>query len=112
MYNSYLQDIQSWLLKNGQDKCLKPGAKPGRVVLTVDLSVGYGSQEAIWAYLVDKGYQPKVEFFLYSDGVHTHLLLKDEELSGDDEQLMDEWKALEADLWPNSAHLWRGSQSD
>jgi len=87
---------------------MKPGAKPGQMLLAVDLSV-LTQPEAAIARLDALGYAPDIRHVAYTTGVHVFAVLKDETSSfHTDDYLLDEWTQLCTEFEPQAVHLWRG----
>ncbi|XHX79285.1 MAG: hypothetical protein RBJ76_04960 [Stenomitos frigidus ULC029] len=88
--------------------CVKPGAKPGQILLAVDLSV-LPQPEAVIARLEALGYAPAIRHVAYTTGVHVFAVLKDETPTvRTDSYLLEEWTQLVAEFEPQAVHLWRG----
>lgn len=94
-----------------QSATLPIGAKPGQVVLFVDLTETPKSIEAIET-LKTMGYAPQLRFCAFATGLHIVAVLKDEQhdpaAAIDETYLEDEWLALIDRLGQNSVRLWRG----
>lgn len=89
--------------------CVKPGAKPGQVILAVDLSMSGNPNQTI-ARLQALGYHPQIRHIAYTTGAHVLAILKDEYPSEPAEDyLLNEWMQLCTELNPNAVHLWRGT---
>lgn len=89
-------------------ECIKPGAKPGQVILAVDLTVA-GVTDAALDRLEALGYTSEIRHVAFASGVHVLAVLKDEQhQSVDDSYLMEEWQKLLAVFNPSAVHLWRG----
>lgn len=89
-------------------ECVKPGVKPGQVVLAVDLTVA-GSADNVLAAIEQLGYVPEIRHIAYPAGVHVLAVLKDEQHeSVDDNYLLEEWQQVLAVINPDAVHLWRG----
>lgn len=88
-------------------QCVKPGAKRGQILLSVDLT-NAGDTDIVLNQLSDMGYSPSIRHVSYASGVHVHALLKDEQYSGDETHLMDEWQSLAEKLGGDVVHLWKG----
>lgn len=88
--------------------CLKPGVKPGQIVLAVDLTVA-GAADAALSSIESLGYTPEIRHIAYPEGVHVLAVLKDEQHPVvDDDYLIDEWQQLLSVFTPDAVHLWRG----
>jgi hypothetical protein len=90
-------------------QCVKPGVKPGQVILAVDLTTA-GLADEVLIKIEALGYKPEIRHVAYPSGVHVLAILKDEqhEIVGDD-YLIDEWLRLVAAINSDSSvHLWRG----
>lgn len=88
--------------------CVKPGAKQGQIILTVDLSIAGNSDTALET-LKSLGYEPTIQHVNYRDGVHVHAFLKNEQYETiPDDYLSDEWMALRESISPDAIHLWIG----
>ncbi|NJL84232.1 MAG: hypothetical protein HC890_17315 [Chloroflexaceae bacterium] len=88
--------------------CIKPGVKPGQIVLAVDLTVA-GSTEAVLAAILSLGYTPEIRHIAYPSGVHVLAVLKDEQHQVvEDDYLIGEWQQLLSVVSPDAVHLWRG----
>jgi hypothetical protein len=91
---------------------MKPGAKPGQIILGVDLSeTEYPSQ--VLGSLSDLGYEPELRYLELKTGLHVFAILKHEQHNQshlfNDDYLMDEWEALVKQVTPSIAvRLWRG----
>jgi hypothetical protein len=90
-------------------ECVKPGAKPGQIVLAVDLSVA-GNTEEVLSKINQLGYQPEICHVAYPLGVHVLAILKDEQHNTptSDDYLLQEWEQLQGQINPDAVHLWRG----
>lgn len=89
-----------------------PGAKPGQIILGVDLSETERCSQVL-DLLTELGYEPQLRYLELKTGLHVFALLKDEQhdptVMIDDEYLMDEWEALVNQITPSKAvRLWRG----
>ncbi|NET61634.1 MAG: acyl carrier protein [Symploca sp. SIO2E6] len=92
-------------------ECIKPGVKPGQVVLAVDLTTAGSTDEAL-AAIEQLGYSPEIRHIAYPSGVHVLAILKDEQYeSVADDYLLDEWQQLLSVINPDAVHLWRGKAS-
>lgn len=94
---------------------MRPGAKPGQIILGVDLSETERSSEVLHL-LSQLGYEPQLRYLELKTGLHVFAILKDEQhspnLTIDDEYLMDEWETLATQITPSTAvRLWRGYPS-
>lgn len=89
-------------------KCVKPGVKPGQVVLAVDLTTAGSTDDALAA--IDRlGYTPQIRHIAYPSGVHVLAVLKDEQHEFvEDDYLLDEWQQVLCVINPDAVHLWRG----
>lgn len=89
--------------------CVKPGAKPGQVILCVNLSKA-GNIETTLEVLTELGYKPELRHISLKSGVQVFAVIKDEqhEKGVAFNYLMDEWLILREKLEPSSVHLWRG----
>jgi hypothetical protein len=90
-------------------ECVKPGAKPGQIILAVDLTIA-GLAAEVLATIEDLGYKPEIRHVAYPSGVHVLAVLKDEQhqASVDGEYLLEEWQQLRSHINPDAVHLWRG----
>lgn len=90
-------------------QCIKPGAKTGQIILSVDLTLA-GNAEEVLANLKDLGYSPEIRYVNYAEGVHVLAVLKDEQYDTvvDENYLTDEWMQLCDRFNPNAVRLWRG----
>ncbi len=88
---------------------IKPGAKTGQIVLSVDLTVA-GNADRVLAALQELGYSPEIRHVNYSEGIHVLAILKDEQHDTvvDENYLVDEWIALCDRFSANAVRLWRG----
>ena len=88
--------------------CIKPGVKPGQIVLAVDLTVA-GATDSVLSTIAALGYTPTIRHIGYPSGVHVLAILKDEQHQtvGDD-YLIEEWQQLLSVVSPDAVHLWRG----
>lgn len=89
--------------------CVKPGAKPGQVILAVNLSQS-GEIKNSLAILEELGYAPTIQNVSLRGGVHVFAFLKDEQHESGvrSDYLMDEWLTLRERFDPRAVHLWRG----
>lgn len=88
--------------------CVKPGVKPGQIILAVDLTVA-GSTDKALGLIESLGYVPEIRHIAYPSGVHVLAVLKDEQHeSVTDDYLIKEWQQLLTLINPNAVHLWRG----
>lgn len=88
--------------------CVKPGVKPGQIILAVDLSVA-GSADAVLTAIESLGYTPEIRHIAYPSGVHVLAVLKDEQHeSVPDDYLLEEWQQVLSVVNPEAVHLWRG----
>jgi len=91
---------------------IRPGAKPGQIILGVDLSeVERFSQ--VLGLLNELGYEPRLRYLELRIGLHVFAVLKDEQhdpnVMIDDEYLINEWETLVDQITPSKAvRLWRG----
>lgn len=86
----------------------KPGAKPGQIILAVDLTIAGSSDEALSA-INRLGYQVEIRHVSYPAGIHVLAVLKDEQHETvDDDYLLGEWMQLRLLINPDAVHLWRG----
>jgi hypothetical protein len=87
------------------------GAKPGQIILLVDLSLTSDPGNAI-EILKERGYRPTLYSCAFKTGERLVAVLKDEQfnpaLEIDDEYLMDEWMLLRDAINPDAVRLWRG----
>ena len=92
--------------------CVKPGAKPGQVILCVNLSKA-GKIDETLRVLTDLGYEPDLRYVSLKSGVQVFAVVKDEQHAESvaSSYLMDEWLALREKLDPSCVHLWRGYSS-
>ena len=89
-------------------ECVKPGVKPGQVVLAIDLTTAGSPDEAL-AAIEQLGYNPEIRHIAYPSGVHVLAVLKDEQHgSVEDDYLLDEWQQILSVINPDAVHLWRG----
>ncbi|PSN16330.1 hypothetical protein C7293_03250 [filamentous cyanobacterium CCT1] len=87
---------------------VKPGVKPGQVILAVDLTVA-GSIEVVLGSIESLGYTPKIRHISYPSGVHVLAVLKDEQhQTVEDDYLIEEWQQLLSVVSSKAVHLWRG----
>lgn len=91
---------------------IHPGAKPGHIILGIDLSEAEHPSQVL-DLISESGYEPELRYLELKTGIHVFALLKHEEHSPDtlidDEYLMDEWEALATQVTPSTAvRLWRG----
>lgn len=92
-------------------ECVKPGVKPGQIILAVDLTTAGSSDETL-AAIERLGYAPEIRHVAYPAGVHVLAVLKDEQHeSVSDDYLLDEWQRALAVIRPDAVHLWRGKVS-
>jgi hypothetical protein len=88
--------------------CIKPGVKPGQVILAVDLSIAGKVDDAL-ARLQEMGYKPEIRHVAYRSGVHVLAVVKDEHHETvKSDYLMDEWRQLRTQINPSAVLLWRG----
>jgi hypothetical protein len=89
-------------------QCVKPGVKPGQIILAVDLTTA-GVADDVLAELDALGYSPEIRHVAYRTGVHVLAVLKDEqhETIGDD-YLLDEWQTVLSVIGSDAVLLWRG----
>jgi hypothetical protein len=85
---------------------VKPGAKPGQVILAIDLSIAGSSDQALDT-IKRLDYTPEIRHVSYPSGVHVLAVLRDEHATSDD-HLLPEWEALLEYFPPECVHLWRG----
>ena len=91
------------------------GAKPGQVVLLVDLSELTQPSQTL-ALLPSLGYNPQLRYLETQSGLHVVAVLKDEQINSTnqaaEEALFDEWESLALRLTPDNPNqavrLWRG----
>ena len=90
-------------------QCVKPGAKKGQIILSVDLTVA-GDAEEVLAHLKELGYSPEIRYVNYTEGVHVIAVIKDERYDTvvDEDYLTDEWMQLCDRFAPRAVRLWRG----
>jgi hypothetical protein len=90
----------------------KPGAKPGQIILAIDLTKIKSPINALSA-VEDMGYSPKLRLVEYANGVHALAILKDErhQSSISEDYLEDEWMKLQELFSANAVHLWRGKSA-
>ena len=91
---------------------IRPGAKPGQIILGVDLSETERSSQVL-NLLTELGYEPHLRYLELKTGLHVFAVLKDEQhdpnVMIDDEYLMNEWETLSYHITPSTAvRLWRG----
>jgi hypothetical protein len=91
---------------------IRPGAKPGQIILGVDLSETERSSQVL-DLLTELGYEPQLRYLELRTGLHVFAVLKDEQhdpnVMIDDEYLMNEWETLVSQITPSTAvRLWRG----
>ena len=89
-----------------------PGAKPGQIILGVDLSETERSSQVL-DLLTELGYEPKLRYLELRTGLHVFAVLKEEQhdlnVMINDEYLMNEWETLVNQITPSTAvRLWRG----
>lgn len=93
---------------------LAVGAKPGQILLLVDLTSTPNPTEVL-AGLKEMSYEPQIRYCLFATGLHVMAVLKNEQLDPtldiDDEYLMDEWISLGERFGQESVRLWRGHPS-
>lgn len=89
---------------------VKPGAKPGQVILAIDLSIAGNSDQAL-DKIKQLGYTPDIRHVSYPSGVHVLAVLRDES-GGSDEHLLSEWETLLGSFPHECVHLWRGKGTD
>jgi len=89
---------------------VKPGARPGQVILAIDLSIAGDSDQAL-DRIKELGYTPEIRHVSYPSGVHVLAILRDER-SESDEHLIPEWETLFQNFPQHSVHLWMGKGSD
>jgi hypothetical protein len=91
-------------------ECVKPGAKPGQVILSVDLTTS-GNYDHTIATLKAMGYAPAIRHVTYKSGVHVLAIVRDETHKEEiaDEYLIDEWLKLQTVFSSDAVRLWRGS---
>lgn len=90
----------------------KPCAKPGQVILCVNLSKA-GDFERSMEVITELGDEPELRHISLKDGLQVFAIIKDEqyEKGVPFNYLMDEWLKLRERLEPSSVHLWRGYSS-
>ncbi len=91
---------------------IRPGAKPGQIILGVDLSETERSSQVL-DLLTELGYEPQLRYLELRTGLHVFAVLKDKQHDPnviiDDEYLMNEWETLVSQITPSTAvRLWRG----
>jgi hypothetical protein len=94
---------------------LPVGAKPGQVVLLIDLSELPQPSHTL-ALLPSLGYEPQLRYLETPTGLHVVAVLKDEQVEPfqtiDDEAWFDEWEALALRITPENPNqavrLWLG----
>ena len=91
---------------------IRPGTKPGQIILGVDLSETERSSQVL-DLLTELGYEPQLRYLELRTGLHVFALLKDEQhepnVMIDQEYLMNEWETLVSHITPSTAvRLWRG----
>ena len=101
-YNALSQSLKADILGH-----VKPGAKPGQVILAVDLSIAGDVTQSL-DKLRQLGYAPDLRHVSYPAGVHVLAILKDETAQSD-EHLLPEWKALLERFPSEAVHLWSSS---
>lgn len=105
MSNTVLEQVKTLIIN--------PGAKPGRLLLGVDLSEVQDAPQVL-AFLLEKGYQPQIRYLQLAVGLHVFAVLKDEPWSNDAQyqSLQDEWETLIeqiASVHPERVvRIWRG----
>lgn len=89
--------------------CVKPGAKPGQVILAINLSQA-GEIKSSLAILEELGYTPTIQNVSLRGGVNVFAFLKDEQYESgvQFDYLMSEWLTLRDRFNPRVVHLWRG----
>ena len=88
--------------------CVKPGVKPGQIILAVDLTVA-GSADDVLTAIESLGYTPEIRHIAYPSGVHVLAVLKDEQHeSVADDYLLEEWQQVLSVVKSEAVHLWRG----
>lgn len=88
--------------------CIKPGVKPGQIVLAIDLTVA-GDTEAVLGSIELLGYAPEIRHVAYPSGVHVLAVLRDEQHQVvEDDYLIEEWQQLLSVVSSDAVHLWRG----
>ncbi|MDY7015151.1 MAG: hypothetical protein SVX43_16455 [Cyanobacteriota bacterium] len=87
----------------------KPGAKPGQIILAIDLTQ-IKSPTKVLSAIEGLGYSPKLRLVEYASGVHALAILKDEkhQSSMPEDYLEDEWMKLQEFMPGAAVHLWRG----
>ena len=91
------------------------GAKPGQVILLVDLSELPQPSQTL-QLLSELGYTPQLRYLETQTGLHVVAVLKDEQINtahpSDEEALFDEWEALALRITPENPNqavrLWQG----
>jgi len=91
------------------------GARPGQVVLLVDLSELPQPSQTL-ALLPSLGYNPQLRYLETQTGLHVVAVLKDEQIDSAnltaEESLFDEWESLALRITPDNLNqavrLWRG----
>lgn len=94
---------------------LPVGAKPGQVLLLVDLSELTQPSQTL-GLLSSLGYDPQLRYLETPTGLHVVAVLKDEQTDptspSDEEALLDEWESLALRITPENPNqavrLWRG----
>lgn len=91
---------------------IRPGAKPGQIILGVDLSETERSSQVL-NLLTELGYEPDLRYLELKTGLHVFAVLKDEQHDPNvmisDEYLINEWETLSYQITPSTAvRLWRG----
>ncbi|NJO78921.1 MAG: hypothetical protein HC827_10625 [Cyanobacteria bacterium RM1_2_2] len=91
---------------------IRPGAKPGQIILGVDLSEAEQASQVLNG-LTELGYEPQLRYLELKTGLHVFALLKEEQhhpsQTIDDEYWIDEWEMLANQIVPSTAvRLWRG----
>lgn len=98
-------------LENLQTSTLPVGAKPGQIMLLVDLTLTPNPMAAL-DLLKSMGYEPQLKFCTFTTGLHIIAVLKDEQFDPtqpiDDEYLTDEWIELVERINKDAVRLWRG----
>ena len=91
---------------------MKPRAKAGQVILSLDLGKT-GDVEGSLGLLLEMGYTPSIRNVELKSGMSMFAIIKDEQHSTGvgSTYLMDEWLELRKRFNPACVHLWRGYSS-
>jgi hypothetical protein len=101
------------VLEQVQSLIIRPGAKPDRIVMGVDLTE-LGEAPKVLSNLVSQGYQPEIRYLELAVGLHLFAVLKNEAYTTEEryEEILDEWEGLCEALTPDdlnkAVRLWRG----